>query len=622
MVRVGEDLRVQSGLHASQRDHFVTVAVRVKPAPEDSNVIIWAKSPEKSKSHPTVCFNRGYFLEEYEFSRIFGPEDDNLQLFQDLQGPSVTASVFGGVNETLFAYGQTGSGKTHTIFGTDAQPGLLQHYVQEVFDQSSTLPGSTVHVSCYEVFGDTFTDLIEVQQFIASGQISKDEIVQDEFFLKTQRYRYQIVRVSNASSCLDLLQLARMNRLTGISSCNRSSSRSHAIVHLFVQNPASSASASRGQTRSSIGALTLVDLAGAEREHENPSEQGRKSARLLNTSLSSLNRLLRKLQTNSLNESERRQSVLNTCLWEYLRPGCGIALVFCVSPLAKHREFSFSTLSMALDSKHIHGRRKAQFIQVPPAPVKCQAQGVQDNLIDSHGQHHGMSTPSIPRRGRQSTPSPMRVRSSSAAGRTAGVAQQRRSISTCSPCRKLPVDEFALAQESPRAEPCTPGNRDGGLPHGGREVPEAFCQPGSSQQRARSQERLVRIEKEHDQLRIENTMLRRECESLRELFIRQQEQNIAFWSGPFMDMMVPRDKGAASSMTPMSPAKQFQDPARGSRDNISSLQKERDYWRALAAKLKRDAILQGSEVSTSQNGSEFCRTPCSDSEQSSKSIPV
>lgn len=54
-------------------------------------------------------------------------------------------------------------------------------------------------------------------------------------------------------------------------------------------------------------------------EHENPSEQGRKSARLLNTSLCSLNRLLRKLQEQSddmktlesrqggcLDESERR----------------------------------------------------------------------------------------------------------------------------------------------------------------------------------------------------------------------------------------------------------------------------------------------------------------------------
>ncbi len=28
-----------------------------------------------------------------------------------------------------------------------------------------------------------------------------------------------------------------------------------------------------------------------------------------------------------------RQSVLNKCLWDYLRPGCGIALIFCVSPL-------------------------------------------------------------------------------------------------------------------------------------------------------------------------------------------------------------------------------------------------------------------------------------------------
>merc|ERR1719265_2675480 len=150
---------------------------------------------------------------------------------------------------------------------------------------------------------------------------------------------------------------------SGTSSYNDRSSRSHAVCQFFIQNGCPQDDKHGG----SIGALTLVDLAGAEKEHENPSEQGRKSARLLNTSLSSLNRLLRKLQTNSLDESERRQSVLNKCLWEYLRPGCGIALIFCVSPLMKHRVITLSTLAMATDSKLIHNRRRSQVIQIPTA---------------------------------------------------------------------------------------------------------------------------------------------------------------------------------------------------------------------------------------------------------------
>merc|ERR1719171_1233640 len=167
------------------------------------------------------------------------------------------------------------------------------------------------------------------------------------------------------TTCLDLLESASASRASGQSSVNERSSRSHAVVHLFVQNPTE-----HGESNT-LGALTLVDLAGAEKEHENPSVQGRKSARLLNTSLSSLNRLLRKLQTNSLDESERRQSVLNKCLWEYLRPGCGIALIFCVSPLFRHRTTSFSTLSMATASKLIHSRRKSQYIQVPSGTVQA-----------------------------------------------------------------------------------------------------------------------------------------------------------------------------------------------------------------------------------------------------------
>merc|ERR1719456_2220738 len=108
------------------------------------------------------------------------------------------------------------------------------------------------------------------------------------------------------TTALELLENACYLRTCGTSSFNDRSSRSHAVCQFFVQN----------STTGTLGAMSLVDLAGSEKEQENPSEQGRKSARLLNTSLSCL---LRKLQANTLDESDRRQSVLNKVLWDFIR---------------------------------------------------------------------------------------------------------------------------------------------------------------------------------------------------------------------------------------------------------------------------------------------------------------
>jgi len=57
--------------------------------------------------------------------------------------------------------------------------------------------------------------------------------------------------------------------------------------------------------------------------------------------------------------------------------------------------------------------------------------------------------------------------------------------------------------------------------------------------RAKSQERVSRSERTVEKLGAENAALQRECESLRTLFIRQQQQQIAFWTGPFMEMLAP-----------------------------------------------------------------------------------
>lgn len=221
-----------------QGDSFISVAVRVKPSSSDEAIAVWPTPTEGDEPCRRVCRHRGYFLEEYEFSRVFRPEDDNSALFQGLHGPAIADSVFSGVSETLFAYGQTGSGKTHTIFGAPNEPGILYHFVNEVYERSALCLGSTVHVCCYEVLGDTLTDLIKPAALVQRGLLKQEDVVSDELFLKTQKFRYKIVQVDTKSTCMTLLQDARMNRTSGVSSCNPTSSRSHAVVHIFVQNPA------------------------------------------------------------------------------------------------------------------------------------------------------------------------------------------------------------------------------------------------------------------------------------------------------------------------------------------------------------------------------------------------
>ena len=549
-------------LQPSPRSPFVSVAVRIRPSFSDEPVTLWYPNEEREGHPKRLCCHRGYVLEEYEFSRVFGPDDDNRRLFADLQAEALTESVFSGVNETLFAYGQTGSGKTHTIFGSATEAGLLQLFVQQIFAARGPFQAdsSSVHLCCYEVLGETLTDLLDSSALLEEGELQEDDIMYDELYIKTQKCRYQICHVRSAEQCLSLLHLARRRRTSGVSSQNTDSSRSHAVVHLFVQTPRKGGA--------SIGTLTLVDLAGTEKEQENPSEQGRKSARLLNTSLCSLNRLLRKLQMGCLHESERRQSVLNKCLWDYLRPGCGIALIFCVSPLLQHRGASLSTLSMAMDSKAIHSQRKSQYIPVSPRA----------------------RSPS-PTAGGPKIMGPVTPR--------AGDRTPRR---RCNPAEEPVIDVAG-----------TPAN--------------ASNFRRKLERNARRYERLRQeVERAHEELANDNQSLKRECESLRALFVRQQQQHIAFWSGPFLEMLGdkqpqahamaqlavsnaqeaiaavrmdsrsrPWDVGAldleASSRlvdVPPSGTDDTAPPSPSSQpDSMERLRSELDYWRQMALSLQR-----------------------------------
>jgi len=168
-----------------------------------------------------------------------------------------------------------------------------------------------------------------------------------------------VIRVGDARMCLDLIDAASSKRLTGVSHLNVRSSRSHCVVKFVVRSAPPTGSVG------ALGQLCMVDLAGSEKEWLNPTADGKRVARTLNTSLASLNRLLRQLQTEGgLQESDRRQGSLNRVLYDHLKGGCGVSMLFCVTPEHESLPESLSTLQMAAGSQLVRNQRKQQFISV------------------------------------------------------------------------------------------------------------------------------------------------------------------------------------------------------------------------------------------------------------------
>eukprot|EP00439_Symbiodinium_sp_Y106_P007885 s80_g1.t1 len=101
-----------------------------------------------------------------------------------------------------------------------------------------------------------------------------------------------------------LLQKAIASREVGSSHVNSESSRSHMVVRFLVKT----LSAPNGRLADGVvGGLTLVDLAGNERDSTSP------NGTAINVSLTHLNRMLVKMQDRQLDEPGSKHSTSDAC---------------------------------------------------------------------------------------------------------------------------------------------------------------------------------------------------------------------------------------------------------------------------------------------------------------------
>ncbi len=353
----------------------VQVAVRVRPM-------------LSSESGSTQCIEvlRGTDSDATNVVRIGG---ESGPTYEQRVAPLVK-SCMNGYNATTLAYGQTGSGKTHTMLGpstslalhTDLTAGVIPRAIRDLFSQLEEVrlqcsnkenqPGDDddddddgatfeyeVRVQFLEVYGEEIRDLLTPS---SSERLTIRDIGLDgepEVVGATKH------KVESAEDALLCLSRGMMRRVTGATAMNESSSRSHAILSVLVEqtttleerNDDDEESHQVQHVQVKRSKFNFVDLAGSERQKRTQAEGQRlKEGIDINKGLLVLGNVISALgDPKKVGKSfvPYRDSKLTRLLKGSLGGNHKTLMIACVSPSSNNLEESLNCLRYANRAKNI-----------------------------------------------------------------------------------------------------------------------------------------------------------------------------------------------------------------------------------------------------------------------------
>ncbi|KAL0209050.1 hypothetical protein P9112_011637 [Eukaryota sp. TZLM1-RC] len=313
----------------------------------------------QDRSSVTLLSPTGVSEREFRFDSVFDSSADQEDVYV-ASSSEVVMSALNGYNGAILAYGQTGTGKTFTIFGPGSdwerpeerktrkpapdepspfsQCGIVPRAILQLFDyieEHSENVEFRVNVSFLQIYMEVVMDLLDqtkvnlpVREDPKSG-IFVDGITQ--------------VQVDSPAQVLDYIREGAANRAISSTAMNKTSSRSHVILQLTVEQRR------RESNCVKRGVLNIIDLAGSERVAKTGSEGYRlEEAKKINKSLSALGNVVAALSSNSPSTHVPfRDSKLTRLLSEFLGGNAKTCLCVCVGPAAFNYEETYSSLHFA-----------------------------------------------------------------------------------------------------------------------------------------------------------------------------------------------------------------------------------------------------------------------------------
>lgn len=332
--------------------------------------------------HPSAFMTKEFSL----FDSCVSAEQGQDAAFDKFGIPQLLDDALAGINVTLFAYGQTGSGKTYTI-----HDGIIPRSLQYLFDRlvpgtycpqaydkyaypvlnggaaTARVVGMGCHgnstngicgVSFCEIYNDAVYDLL-----LCNNRPLKLKWDAGEGFHAPDIHIQPCNTLQDALAVLDLGNKRRRQR----SHClNAESSRSHAILTMYLFPPCSGGAGGADGTNQSIGPsdqadwmdckyskVHFVDLAGSERLKESGNNNAGDVAAIretanINKSLFLLGNVICAIATGQPKELiPYRDTKLTKMLFGSMMHPSKCLMIACCSPSDGAVDESLTTLAYA-----------------------------------------------------------------------------------------------------------------------------------------------------------------------------------------------------------------------------------------------------------------------------------
>uniref|UniRef100_A0A2K5D3S9 Kinesin-like protein n=2 Tax=Aotus nancymaae TaxID=37293 RepID=A0A2K5D3S9_AOTNA len=290
-----------------------------------------------------------------------------------------------GFSCTVFTFGQTGSGKTYTLTGPPPQgegvpvppslAGIMQRTFAWLLDRVQRLGAPvTLRASYLEIYNEQVRDLLS----LGSPRPLPVRWNKTRGFYVEQ---LRVVEFGSLEALMELLQMGLSRRRSSAHTLNQASSRSHALLTLYISHQAAQQMPPVEPGEPPVGGkLCFVDLAGSEKVAATGSRgELMLEANSINRSLLALGHCISLLLDPQRKQSHIpfRDSKLTKLLADSLG-GRGVTLmVACVSPSAQCLPETLSTLRYASRAQRVTTRPQAPKTSVAKHPQRLEMEMLQ-----------------------------------------------------------------------------------------------------------------------------------------------------------------------------------------------------------------------------------------------------
>ncbi|KAI4455334.1 kinesin-related [Holotrichia oblita] len=293
----------------------------------------------------------------FTFDSVYDQNSYTENIYNDICYPLVE-SVLEGYNSTIFVYGQTGCGKSFTMEGNRSiqEKGVISRAFEHIFEAISVTTGVKylALASYLEIYNEqisVYRDLLLPSEKSSHGynSLSLKELPNEGLIVPGLTMK----PVHNITECEELLNIGSRNRMIGATLMNQSSSRSHSIFTVSIEQ----ISSENNNESIKKGKLNLVDLAGSERQTKTGATGDRlKEATKINLSLSALGNVISALVDGKAKHIPYRDSKLTRLLQDSLGGNTRTLMIACVSPASRDYVETLSTLRYANRAKNIYNK--------------------------------------------------------------------------------------------------------------------------------------------------------------------------------------------------------------------------------------------------------------------------